>query len=80
MQRAEQLPDLPVTETKRLFLRELRFGFENWELNRIEGRCMLKNHAVARVLEKIGMTLEGILRKHTFAKGVFHDLKLYSKG
>ena len=56
----------------------ISFGFEYWALNRIEGTCMVENVASARVMEKVGMTFEGVLRKHSYAKGQFHDMKLYS--
>ena len=39
---------------------------------------MVENHASARVMEKVGMTLEGVLRKYVHVKGQFHDMKLYS--
>jgi ribosomal-protein-alanine N-acetyltransferase len=29
-------------------------------------------------MQKVGMTYEGVLREATFAKGKFHDLKVYS--
>jgi ribosomal-protein-alanine N-acetyltransferase len=54
------------------------FGFHRMQLNRIEARCEIPNVASARVMEKLGMSLEGILRQHMFAKGQYVDLKLYS--
>lgn len=56
----------------------IRFAFGRWGLNRMEGTCMLDNIASARVMEKLGMKFEGILRQHSYAKNRFHDLKLYS--
>ena len=56
----------------------IQFGFGYWQLNRIEGTCMVENRASARVMEKAGMTLEGVLRKYVYVKGQFHDMKLYS--
>ena len=56
----------------------IRFAFKKWNLHRIEGTCMLDNIASARVMEKAGMTFEGVLRQHSYAKNRFHDLKLYS--
>jgi ribosomal-protein-alanine N-acetyltransferase len=56
----------------------LAFGFQKTNLNRIEGRCKLPNHSSARVLEKVGMKYEGILRQQMFSKGSFHDMKLYA--
>lgn len=56
----------------------ISFGFEKMRLNRIEARCMLGNAASERVLQKTGMKFEGIMRKQAFAKGIFHDLRMYS--
>ncbi|MGB3512938.1 MAG: GNAT family protein [Microcoleaceae cyanobacterium] len=54
------------------------FGFRNMMLNRIEAKCEIKNIASARVMEKVGMKYEGILRKYMFMKGKYSDLKIYS--
>ena len=56
----------------------IKFGFEQMQLNRIEGRCFLENLASQRVLEKVGMTFEGILREQLLVKGVYRNLRLYS--
>ena len=56
----------------------LRFGFQRMELNRIEARCEVENIASARVMEKCGMSFEGILRHHMLVRGSFRDLKMYS--
>jgi len=56
----------------------LRFGFEDLQANRMEARCMIANTASERVMQKAGMTYEGILREFVHAKGKFHDLKVYS--
>ena len=56
----------------------LRFGFESLRLNRIEARCLPTNVASERVMQKLGMHAEGLLREHMYAKGRFHDFKLYS--
>jgi ribosomal-protein-alanine N-acetyltransferase len=56
----------------------IRFGFKQMKLNRIEARCMLDNPASERIMQKVGMRFEGIMRKHAFAKGEFHDLKMYA--
>jgi len=42
----------------------LRYGFGTLALARIHARHMSRNQASGRVLEKIGMTREGLLRKH----------------
>lgn len=56
----------------------ISFGRRTMELNRIEARCRTENTASARVLEKVGMKFEGILRRHIFSKGAYHDMKMYS--
>jgi len=56
----------------------IEFGFREMLLNRIIGRCEVNNIASARVMEKVGMQLEGILRQQLFVKGRYWDLKIYS--
>lgn len=56
----------------------IRFGFQRMDLNRIEARCIAKNTASARVMEKAGMTREGTLRESELIKGAFRDMKRYS--
>jgi RimJ/RimL family protein N-acetyltransferase len=56
----------------------LKFGFDELELNRIEAYCKVVNLASARVLEKSGMSLEGVLRQRDRIKGKFEDLSLYA--
>jgi ribosomal-protein-alanine N-acetyltransferase len=56
----------------------MTFGFEELKLERIQARCMEGNIGSARVMEKVGMTYEGTLRRLIFIKGTFHDVKMYS--
>ncbi|MGG3738918.1 GNAT family N-acetyltransferase [Aeribacillus pallidus] len=56
----------------------IQFGFEEMDLVRIQAICFVENTASARVMEKVGMTFEGILRKAMFVKGKHRDLKMYS--
>lgn len=56
----------------------IKFGFERMKLNRIETTCKLANTASEKVMLKCGMKYEGIMRKKLYAKGEYHDLKLYS--
>lgn len=56
----------------------LKFGFEDLRMNRIEARCMPENRGSERVMQKSGMSFEGILRKYMYAKGRFHTVKVYS--
>ncbi|MCU6713014.1 GNAT family N-acetyltransferase [Paenibacillus sp. J5C_2022] len=54
------------------------FAFSEMKLIRLEGRCLVNNPGSARVLEKCGMQLEGIMRKVYFVKGAHQDLMLYA--
>ncbi len=56
----------------------LRYAFDDLEMNRVEARCETDNIASERVMQKLGMTFEGILRQHVLAKGRFRDMRLYS--
>lgn len=56
----------------------IHYGFETLKLARIEARCIESNAGSYRVMEKCGMTFEGIGRKQLFAKGKFQDLKMYA--
>lgn len=55
----------------------VRFGFETLALHRIHAHCLTTNPASGRVLEKIGMQKEGLLRGHVCKWGVFHDICFY---
>ena len=56
----------------------IKFGFDKMQLNRIEGTCFVGNIASQRVLEKVGMTFEGIIREQLLVKGKYRDLRMYS--
>ncbi len=56
----------------------IAFGFSNMQLVRIQARCFVANIGSERVMEKVGMTFEGIIRKGMLVKGRHEDLKLYS--
>jgi RimJ/RimL family protein N-acetyltransferase len=49
------------------------YGFKKYKLKRISGWCRTFNKASARVLEKAGYKLEGILRKNKFKDGKYLD-------
>lgn len=51
----------------------LRFGFVDLQLHRIEAGCATGNLASKRVLEKVGMTQEGICRKVLPIRGQWLD-------
>jgi ribosomal-protein-alanine N-acetyltransferase len=56
----------------------IAFGFRELGLNRIQAMCDLPNTGSARVMEKVGMRFEGVLREYFFEKGRYIDMKLYS--
>lgn len=56
----------------------LKLGFGQMELVRIQARCITENIGSQRVMEKIGMSYEGTLRKGIKIKGQHWDLKLFS--
>lgn len=47
-------------------------------LNRIEANHAVENPASGRVMEKAGMTFEGILRKRCCLQGQYRDMKMYA--
>lgn len=47
-------------------------------LVRIQARCFVENTGSERVMQKAGMSFEGIIRKGMFVKGEHVDLKLYA--
>ncbi|MBB3110078.1 RimJ/RimL family protein N-acetyltransferase [Paenibacillus phyllosphaerae] len=56
----------------------LAFGFDTLDLNRIYATCRPANTASANVMKRLGMTYEGHLREHLWAKGKWHDSYLHS--
>ncbi|PQP83801.1 GNAT family N-acetyltransferase [Paenibacillus sp. PCH8] len=56
----------------------LDFGFHELGIHRIYAKCRPNNSASENVMQKIGMQREGLLRKHWFYKGSFHDSVIYS--
>jgi ribosomal-protein-alanine N-acetyltransferase len=55
----------------------VRYGFRALGLNRVQAHHYSRNPASGRVMQKIGMTWEGKLRKHIFKWGVFEDIDIY---
>lgn len=51
----------------------IEMGFDLLGLRRIWAACDPDNHASSRVLEKVGMTLEGQLREDAVIRGVLKD-------
>lgn len=56
----------------------LDFGFTHANMNRIEAYCFSGNKGSERVLEKCGMSLDGILKQYYWHNDKAIDLKLYS--
>jgi len=56
----------------------LAFGFNEIELHRIWAQCNAENQVSRRVLEKLGMRLEGRLRQDDFFKGRWWDDLIYA--
>jgi RimJ/RimL family protein N-acetyltransferase len=55
----------------------LTFGFGELRLHRIQARHLTRNPASGRVLQKIGMRLEGVLREAVRKWDRFEDLAVY---
>ena len=54
----------------------VRFGFERMGLERVEAKCFLENRASQRVIEKLGMKLEGTDCSEMI-KGKYPELRVY---
>jgi [ribosomal protein S5]-alanine N-acetyltransferase len=56
----------------------LGFGFDRLGLNLIHAGHFTRNPASGRVLQKLGMRPEGLLRQRILKWGVFEDIAVYS--
>ncbi|CAG0926899.1 diamine N-acetyltransferase [Thermoflexales bacterium] len=56
----------------------VHFGFTELKLHRITAWCIADNVASARVLEKLGLKLEGRLREKEYFKDRWWDMLLYA--
>ena len=56
----------------------VRFGFEYLGLRRIEARYIVGNERSLRVMEKVGMKFEGVLRDSMFVKGEYVSVGIAS--
>lgn len=52
----------------------IAYGFGHLNLNRIYGRYLTMNPASQKVMEKNGMTFEGVLKEAVFKDGTYHDV------
>ena len=55
----------------------VQFGFAELKVHRIWAWCIADNIASARVLEKLGLKLEGRLREKEYVKGRWWDTLMY---
>lgn len=55
----------------------VQFAFDELELNRVYAAAMTRNPASYKVMEKIGMRFEGVLRNHIRKGDVYEDLRHY---
>ena len=55
----------------------IKFCFENLNLNRVEASHYIGNEASGKVMEKCGMTFEGVSIQGVKIKGVFRDVARY---
>lgn len=56
----------------------IAFGFDKMDLNKVEASILLENAQSRTVLEKMGMSFEGVARQHFKMKDEFVDLAMYS--
>jgi RimJ/RimL family protein N-acetyltransferase len=63
------------TEAARVLL---DFGFDVLGLHRIEARHMTRNPASGRVMQKLGMTLEGVHRDVFYRRDTFETVAMYA--
>jgi len=56
----------------------LAYGFNEWDLNRIEALVLPDNTVSQRLLERLGFQREGLLRQYEKTRGQFDDLYMYS--
>ena len=54
------------------------FGFEAFDLHRIEAFIDPANISSRKLLEKVGLQAEGVLRDYFFEKGKFVDAEIFS--
>jgi RimJ/RimL family protein N-acetyltransferase len=55
----------------------MRYAQDGLAVTRIVARCLARNPASARVMEKAGLQREGLLRRHNLKRGQYEDMLLY---
>ncbi|MCQ2427482.1 MAG: GNAT family N-acetyltransferase [Clostridia bacterium] len=56
----------------------LDFAFNKLEMNRVEARYIIGNDASRRVMDKLGMRFEGVLRESLYLRGDFRNVGICS--
>ncbi len=56
-----------------------KFAFNEIKVNRFEGGCVVKNYASKRVMEKCGLTQEGVLKSYVKLSDGYHDMILFAE-
>ena len=56
----------------------VHFGFKSLGLHRIWGKCHVANRPSERILEKLGMTREGLVREHVWMGDHYRSSHLFS--
>jgi [ribosomal protein S5]-alanine N-acetyltransferase len=56
-----------------------KYAFNELKLKRVYALVMVQNKGSSRVLEKLGFSHEGILKKHSYKNGKFIDMHIYGK-
>ena len=56
----------------------MEFGFENFSLSGFCAKCMEGNDASMRVMQKLGMSFEGIYKNGMFIKGAYKTIIVYN--
>ena len=64
--------------TTEALMKLLEFGFDQLQLHRIEAGCAIDNIASSKVLERVGMTREGMKRKKLPIRGEWMDNYFYA--
>jgi RimJ/RimL family protein N-acetyltransferase len=59
--------------------RVVEFGFQELGLHRVQATCLPRNVASARVMEKAGLTFEGLLRGYVRKGEQFEDIAMYAR-
>lgn len=55
----------------------MHYGFEVLDLHKIVARHFVSNPASGRVMQKMGMQHEAVLREEVLKDGVYHDMVVY---